>query len=734
MNLFLRRLVAAAASAALFFLPAAISEGRRSASTLPGFSTAHAQAERQLEEKFRSIPDAARAESNLRHLTSEPHRAGTEASRRVAEWLRDQYRSFGFDTEIVAYKVWLPEPREMKLELVAPVTKSLASPEQPFEGDNQTYDPRAGPAFSSYSASGDVTAPVVYVNYGMQEDYRDLSSLGISVEGKIVLARYGHGYRGIKTKLAEEHKAMGVILYSDPDDDGFTAGDTYPRGPWRPMSGVQRGSVMYTEIYPGDPLTPGVAATPTAKRIAPPVAANLPRIPTMPISAQDAAVILSNMGGAHVPHGWQGGLPFTYHVGPGDAQVHMKVALDYAERPIYDMIATLHGTNDDEWVMLGNHHDAWVFGAADPGSGTSAMLETARAFGELAKSGWKPRRTIVICHWDAEEPGLIGSTEWVEEHRAELQAKAIVYINTDVGVTGPNFVASATPSLKDLVRDATRDVQDPETGGSVYDAWREAASHVSKAETGMQRQTVPAELSGKPPLGALGAGSDFSPFLDFAGIPSVDLSFGGDYGVYHSIFDDLYWMKHFGDPHFEYHIALARVLGTIALRLGQSDLLPFDYSAYATEIAQEADNLATGAARQPDEAASVKIVSDAAARFSASALRASQALRAISSAALDPAALEPINRALVEVEQELLAPEGLAGRPWFKHTVFAPGSYTGYAAEVMPGVMEALARHDQPVLRHEANAAAAALERAAGRLDDITLMAQQANAQRAESP
>ena len=279
-----------------------------------------------------------------------------------------------------------------------------------------------------------------------------------------MLARYGHGYRGIKAKLAEEHKAAGVILYSEPDDDGYAVGDTYPNGPWRPMSGIQSGSVMYTHDLSRRPaLTPVIAATPRAKRLSPADAANLPHIPTMPISAQDAADILSSLGGAHVPHGWQGGLPFTYHVGPGDSQVHMKVAIDYAERPIYNVIAKLHGTNDDEWVMLGNHHDAWVFGAADPGSGTSAMLEAARAFGEMAKSGWKPRRTIVICHWDAEEPGLIGSTEWVEEHRAELQAKALVYVNTDVGVTGPNFAASATPSLKNLVRDATRDIDDPAT-------------------------------------------------------------------------------------------------------------------------------------------------------------------------------------------------------------------------------------------------------------------------------
>jgi len=724
-----RRLAAAAFVAALFLFPLAISGRQRTTTAIPGFFPTHSQAERELEERLRAIPDAAHAESNLRRLTSEPHRAGTEASHRVAEWLRDQYRSFGFDTEIVTYKVWLPEPREIKLELIAPVEKTLASPEQPIPEDSQTFDPRVAPAYNAYSASGDVTAPVVYVNYGMLEDYRDLAALGVDVQGKIVLARYGHGYRGIKAKLAEEHKAAGVILYSDPDDDGYVEGDAYPRGPWRPLNGIQRGSVMYTQIYPGDPLTPGVAATSSAKRIAAADAGNLPRIPTMPISARDAAVIFTNLGGAHVPHGWQGGLPITYHVG-GDAQVHMKVAIDYAERPIYNMIATLHGTNDDEWVMLGNHHDAWVFGAADPGSGTSAMLEAARALGELAKSGWKPRRTIVICHWDAEEPGLIGSTEWVEEHRAELQAKAIAYINTDVGVTGPNFAASATPSLKDMVRDATKDVEDPVTHTSVYDAWREEALHGGRQEAGATRPTL-AEPSGKPALGALGAGSDFSPFLDYAGIPSVDLSFGGDYGVYHSVFDDFRWMTQFGDPNFAYQVTLARLLGTMALRLTESDLLPFDYAAYAAEIEQETSNLAATAARQSDESASIQIISDASAQFTASAIHAAQAIRNIPTP-LDPASAQEINRELAGVEHEFLSPDGLSGRPWFKHTLFAPGTYTGYAAEVMPGVTEAMAWHDQSVLRHEAVAVAAALQRAASRLDDIAHLARQTNASQVE--
>jgi N-acetylated-alpha-linked acidic dipeptidase len=715
----------------LFFFAA--TSRAQDAAAISGFAPARVPAERQLEEKFRSIPDAAHAEAALRRLTSEPHMAGTEASRRVAEWLRDQYRSFGFDAEIVTYSVWLPQPREIKLELTKPSRRPLASPEQPIDGDKDTSDPRAVAAFNAYSPSGEVTAPVVYVNYGMPEDYRELARLNVSVEGKIAIARYGRGYRGIKAKLAEEHKAAALILYSDPQDDGYAAGDPYPRGPWRPMSGIQRGSIVYTQIYPGDPLTPGVAATPDARRLAPSDAAALPRIPTMPISARDAGVILASLGGRHVPRGWQGALPFTYHVGPGDAEVHMKLAMDYAQRPLYNVIARLRGAMDDEWVLLGNHHDAWVFGAADPGSGTAAMLETARALGELARAGWKPRRTIVICAWDGEEPGLLGSTAWVEANRAELQAKAVAYINTDVGVSGPNFTASATPSLKELLRDVARDVPDPNTGLRVYDVWQEHAARPREETSGTARPAPRVDLSGQAPVGALGAGSDFCAFFDRAGIPSLDVAFGGDYGVYHSLYDDFYWMKHFGDPAFAYHVALARVLGTLALRLGEADVLPFDYPAYASEIEHTATNLITHAARSAD-ADRLAPVLDAAARLSISASRAALALRVVSAAPLDPEKADPINHALAGVEQALLAPEGLASRPWFRHTIYAPGSYAGYAAEPLPGLSESLERNDPPALRREADALVGALLRASARLDDVARLAQEAASAPAPAP
>ena len=723
MNHSLRWLAAATFTAGAFLIPVALAGGADGTGGIRGFAPARVEAERALEQKLRAVPDAQHAENDLRHLTSEPHIAGGEASHRVAEWLRDQYRSYGFEAEIVSYSVWLPQPREVKLDLIAPEKKTLASPEQPFAVDKDTYDKRAVVAYNAYSPSADVTAQVVYVNYGMPEDYHQLEGLGINVEGKIAIARYGHGYRGIKTKLAEEHKAIGLVIFSDPQDDGYMAGDPFPRGPWRPMSGIQRGSVLYTEIYPGDPLTPGTGATPDAKRLAPADAKNLPHIPTLPINAQDAAVILAELGGPHVPKGWQGGLPFTYHVGPGQAEVHMKLVMDYQQRPLYDVIAKLHGTDDGEWIMMGNHHDAWVFGAVDPNSGTSVMLETARALGELARGGWKPRRTIVVCEWDGEEPGLLGSTEWVEANRAELQSKALVYMNTDVGVAGPNFGASATPSLKQFVRDAVRDVQDPRAGRSIYDVWRERLAQTKDNASGTARREPPPDPSGEVPLGALGAGSDFCPFFDHAGIPSMDMGFGGDYGVYHALYDDFYWMKHFGDPAFAYHATAARVLGTMALRFDEADILPFDYAAYASEIARAANDLAVRAGAQTNGETKLKSVTDAAGELSAAASRASQALQGIASSTVDPAKAMKINRALSSVEQAFLAPEGLSGRPWYKHTIYAPGSYAGYAAEVMPGVSEALDRSDAGTLRREEESVATALRRAVARLDDIARIA-----------
>ena len=693
------------------------------AGAIRGFTSARAAAQRELEAKLQQLPSPESAERHLRYLTAEPHMAGTPGSRRVAEYVRDQLRSFGFEAELASYRVWMPHPREVQLELEAPEKMTLARPEEPIEGDSFSADKRTVMAFNAYSPSGEVTAPVVYVNYGLPEDYKQLAELGVSVEGKIVLARYGRSFRGVKLKVAEEQKAAGLILYSDPADDGYAAGDMYPRGAWRPMSGIQRGSVYYGFLYSGDPLTPGVAATERAQRLDPAQAQNLPRIPAMPISPRDAQEILKHLGGPRVPRTWQGGLPLTYHTGSGEAAVRMRVQVEYELRTIWDVVAKLRGSaslttsgaTDDEWVVVGNHHDAWAFGAVDPSSGTTVLLELGRALGALVRDGWKPRRTIVLCAWDAEEFGLMGSVEWVEEHREELQRKAVAYLNVDSAVSGPNFGGSGTPSLHELVREATREVADPRAGRSVYEAWRERVAR-GRTRRGEPEAQPDAQASRARPqeveLGILGSGSDFTPFFHHTGIPSLDIGSGGEYGVYHSIYDNFNWMKKFGDPDFAYHATMARIAGVIVLRLAEADVLPLDYEAYAREIERYADEAARAVGGKLD----VKSVRDAAAGFRAAAGRAMRAVRAAK--ALDAARAAPVNRALAGVEQALLAPQGLEGRPWYKHTIYAPGTYAGYAAATLPGVREAADRGDWETARREAAALADALRRATRQLDE----------------
>jgi N-acetylated-alpha-linked acidic dipeptidase len=674
------------------------------------YSFPFGEAEAKLEADFQKIPNAQQAESHLKAITASPHMAGTEGSHKVAEWLRAQYESYGFDAKIVTYSAWMPQPKEIKLELVEPEKRTLGTQEQPVAEDKDSQNKQLMPAFNAYSASGDVTAPVVYVNYGTQDDYKQLDAMGIDVAGKIVLARYGKSYRGIKAKIAEEHKAVGVLIYSDPYDDGYDAGDTFPKGPWRPSSGIQRGSVVYTQIYPGDPLTPGVAATPDAKRIAPEQAASLPKIPTLPINAQDASAILSGLTAGKVPREWQGGLPFTYHSGLG-AKVHLKVEMDYRQRNLYDVIAKLQGSDDNEWVMLGNHHDAWVYGAVDPNSGTTVMLETARALGELAKKGWKPERSIVMCEWDGEEEALLGSTEWVEQNLKELQEKAVVYINTDVGVSGPNFGASATPSLKRMVRAATTEVSYPELHETVYEAWRD---RVKKARA--EKQNAPPDegmMRGEEvPVGDLGAGSDFCPFFDYAGIPSIDVGFGGEYGVYHSMYDDFYWMKHFGDPTFEFHATLARVLGVLTLRFANG-FEDFDFATYAARIQERVKYLQGQADEAHMDGLNLKELAKSAEDF----LEAIQSVPDEKTQRVHPKVGDPVdgrlpNSKLLATEEQTFLSSGLIGRPWYKHVMFAPGSYAGYASVMMPGLTEAIWRKDTATAQQEAGNIQEALGRA----------------------
>ena len=696
------------------------------AATAPvrGFAAGRAAAQRALEQRLQSIPSPERAERHLRILTSTPHMAGTPGSKRVAEYMRDQLRSFGFDANLVEYKVWLNHPKEVKLSLLTPERKELATQEEPFEWDTDTFDRSAVRGFNGFSPSGEATAPVVYVNYGLHEDYRRLAEMGVSVEGKIVLVRYGRSFRGVKTRIAEEHKAAGVLIYSDPADDGYVAGDVYPRGPYRPPSGIQRGSVYYGSTYSGDPLTPGVAAKDGAKRLDPAESKTLPRTPTMPINYRDASEILKHMGGPPVPRDWQGGLPFTYHVGPGQATVHLKLDMDYQLRSIYDVIGKLRGQNDDEWVIVGNHHDAWVFGAVDPSSGTASVLEAARALGELVKGGWKPRRTIVVAGWDAEEFGLIGSTEWVEDNLAELQRKAVAYINMDSAVSGSAFGGSGTPSLKELVREAAREVLDPRTSRSVYDAWKERTQRGEGRRRATSGSGAALAAEAEVPLGNLGSGSDYTPFFQHGGIPSIDIGFGGEYGVYHSIYDNFYWMKNFGDPGFVYHAAAARVAGVLVLRLTEADVLPFDYEAYAAEIERYISDLQVAMRGIGDGRLDLRGVWEASQALKASAGKAMTAVRGLQAgnASADPAKLTRVNATLRSVEQAFLSP-GLASRPWYRHSVYAPGTYTGYEVVLLPGVREAVDKRDWDAAQKEAGALAESLRRAAAKLDEAAKLA-----------
>jgi N-acetylated-alpha-linked acidic dipeptidase len=691
---------------------------------ISGFTPERSQAQRALEEKFMAVPDAARAEATHKTLTAEPHVAGSAADRRVVEYILGEFRAAGLEAELEEFHVLLPEPRVVKFDLLEPVSFSGPTPERVPE-DPASNDPRNLPGFNGYSGSGEVTAEVVYANYGLPADYARLAAEGVSVAGRIVIARYGQSFRGVKAKVAEENRAAGLIIYSDPADDGYHSGDVYPNGPWRPPSGVQRGSVLYIFEYPGDPTTPDGASVEGAPRIEAGEAANIPRLPVLPISYADAKLILENLGGKAAPRKWQGGLPITYHLGPGPAKAHLRVEIDHVVKPIWNVVAKIPGSErPDEIVLLGNHHDAWTYGGVDPNSGTTSLLEVARGLGALLREGWRPRRSLWLCTWDGEEQGLLGSTEWAEKHAAVLQQKVVAYLNLDSSVAGDRFEVEAVPSLKQFLRQVAAAVPDPR-GGSVG----EQADRRLREE--LRRQVVPGRLpagDAEPTsisdrqfkIGNLGSGSDYTAFLDHLGLPATNFGFGGNYGVYHSIFDNHRWMKNFGDPDFVYHIAAARYLGLQALRLAEADLLPFDYEAYGGEIQDhlkgihkkltllgQADELTFTGAHQ------------AAARLAAAGREVRGKYGWALARGLRPQNLDQVNRALVEVEQALLLPEGLPGRPWFKHAIFAPGTYTGYAAVPLPGVHESVDAGDFEEARRQLEAVTAALNSAAAQLESL---------------
>ncbi len=657
-----------------------------------GFAAENAITQKRYETEFKERLSVERSRRKLRYLTEEPHLAGTENSRKVAEYIRAEFESYGLQVQVYEYHVYLPYPLEVHVELVSPTQHLAVSKESGWEWDKDSYETEIVPGYNAYSPDGDVTAELVYVNRGLPEDYEVLNALGVSVEGKICIARYGGSYRGVKAKVAGDNGAIALILYSDPKDDGYVRGDVYPRGPWRSADAIQRGTVKYIFQHASDPLTPGWAATEDAERIPIAEATDLPQIPVVPIAYRDAEPFLKALAGSNVPSEWQGGLPFAYHIGPGPAKVHIKVRCEHSTRPIYNVIAKLEGTEyPDEWIILGNHHDAWVYGAADPGSGTTALLEVAESLGELAEEGVRPKRTIVFASWDAEEFGILGSTEWVEELKTELQQKTIAYLNVDIAATGSRFYVSATPSLRELIRDVTENVIDPKTLKPVYENWK----------TRQDREI--------PQIGNLGSGSDHSPFVGHAGISAVSMGFGGAYGVYHAMQDNFYWMEHFGDPTFQYQVAMSKIWGTIALQLANADVLPFDYETYATSLMVPV-KLLQNSGSEIKIAKEVKALDELLTEWQQAAGLLNRGLaRYVDSGNFSDIA--EINRRLYQLERRLIDEEGLPARPWFKHLVYAPGLNTGYAAVVFPGVLDALEQGDSEQVRAEIDRLTTAFKR-----------------------
>ncbi len=698
----------------------------QAADSLTGFTAASSKAEQNWEQRFRNVPDPQRIHANMVQLAGHPHNVGSEAQRKNAEWLVARYKEWGWDAHIEQFDVLYPTPKTRVVELVEPTTFKAKLDEPPLPGDPYTQEKSTQlPGYNIYSADGDVTAPLVYVNYGMPADYEELERNGISVKGAIAIARYGGGWRGLKPKLAYEHGAVGCIIYSDPADDGYVQGDVLPKGPMRPPDGVQRGSVADMTLYSGDPLTPGVGSVPGAKRLKISEAQTLMKIPVLPISYADAEPLLRALDGRVVPATWRGGLPFTYHFGPGPAKVHLKLEFNWDQKPVLDVIATMRGAQEpDVWIVRGNHYDGWVNGANDPISGQSALLEEARALGELAKQGWRPKRTLIYTAWDGEEPGLIGSTEWAETHADELSKHAALYVNTDE--TGRGFFgAGGSHSLEQLVNEVAKDITDPETNGSVWKRQQSALLLQGGRRGGGRRPTTGSNpaMQHTLPIEAIGSGSDFGAFLDHLGIASLNLGFGGEdrSGTYHSAYDTPWFEEHFGDKTEAYGRALAQTAGTLVMRAADAEVLPYDFKlltatikgydaelkALVKSLQEEADtrkrNIDMGSYTLMNDPqnpvhAPGPLSSPPAMDFSgfdnaiAALEKASSNFEQVEAelVALSPEKRQKLNGELALAERKLTSDAGLPRRPWVKHLLYAPGTYTGYGAKTVPGVREAL--------------------------------------------
>ena len=729
-----------------------------------GFAPASRAAQAKAEAHALGVPTPDAARTWLKSLTEEPHVAGTPADYKTAVDVRDKLRSWGWTADLAEYEVLLNYPapfftdaqgnmaKSPSCSIVRPSPKELKVAEDAVNADKDSASPDAFPAFHGYGASGNVTAQVVYVNFGRPEDYTVLERLGVDVKGKIVLARYGEVFRGLKVRNAQKKGAVGILIYSDPMDDGYGKGDTFPAGPYRAPSSFQRGSVQFLSLGPGDPSTPNGPSVKGAQRLPidsrngfpisdSPTEINVVKewekaagqvredyyatIPSLPISYESARPILEAMGGANVPAGWQGGLPIPYHVGPGPVEVHMAIQHDYKVRTIWNVIATIRGESEPErWVMVGNHRDAWVYGAVDPGSGTATTLEMCRALGSAVKQGWKPKRTLKYASWDAEEYGLVGSTEWADQYGTEINEKAVLMLNVDVAVSGPDLDVDGVPSLRDLFLEAAGGVYDVHSGRTLRDLWtaKKRAAYASTAPVdlgGAWDASSPDEaaklLAGgskkfSPLLNPLGSGSDYTAFLDHLGVPCLDIGFSGRYGVYHSVYDDFFWMEKFGDPEFVTHATAAKLYTLIAMRAAGSDVVPLRFAPYAEALKEYVDDLRRTVARKgratdsdPNRPAlafeGLANLVAAIRNFEVQAHAVDAATTALASRdGVTPAQFARVNDALTQVERAFLLPNGLPGRPWFKHSIYAPGLTTGYASWPLPGVRQGILDSDKEML------------------------------------
>jgi N-acetylated-alpha-linked acidic dipeptidase len=702
------------------------------AKPLMGFSSSASQSEVEWEQKMRAIPKPDLLRDYMKRLSAQPHHVGSAYDRNNAEWILSKFKEWGLGAHIENFDVLFPTPIERVLELVEPVRFRAQLKEPVVAEDPNSGDANQLPTYNAYSADGDVTGSLVYVNYGVPADYEELAKLGVDVKGKIVIARYGASWRGIKPKVAYEHGAIGCIIYSDPRDDGYFQGDVYPKGPYRPEQGVQRGSVMDMPVHPGDPLTPGWGAVKGAKRIARQDSDVIMKIPVLPISYGDALPLLKSLEGPVAPEAWRGALPITYHIGSGPAKVHLKLSFDWSLHTLYDVIATIPGsTYPDEWVIQGNHHDGWVNGADDPISGLVAELEEARALGDLVKQGWRPKRTIILCCWDGEEPALLGSTEWVETHLDELNQKAVAYLNSDSTGKG-RLGMSGSHTLEHFMNEVARDIKDPKGEKSLWDSARDRQAGGGRRgrETPMTDEERK-ELNSRPDLriAAMGSGSDYTPFIQHGGIASMNTGFGGEGGggVYHSIYDSFAWYTRFADTDFQYSRTLSGYNGTLVMRLADAELLPFEFGDLADTVNRYVDELKRLAkTQQPPQEISFQPLEAAAKVLGESAARYNQAVSRISpGGGLESEKLKDVkalNEVLYKTERAMTSDQGLPRRPWYRHLLYAPGFYTGYGVKTVPGVREAIEEKQWADVAPQMSRVSEALTRLASQIDRATSM------------